>query len=94
MTADSYDAWAETGTRLEEPSEKDLFGLLSELDAQTNTFVTITAAPDSNRQAVVSRREDGSYQVERYDARQGWQEVRTESAATAIARDLTGWFAD
>jgi hypothetical protein len=93
VTADYYDARTEAGDGIEDPSEDALFELLMDLDQEVNTFVTVTTAQDGSRQAVISLREDGSYQVERHDTGPGWHEVRTETAAAAIARDLTVWLA-
>lgn len=91
-TAGSYYADAENGGHVDRPSADALAQLISGLDRQGNTFVTLM--PDSDDPvwyASVSLLADGVFEVERQDTGTGEHQVTTATDRQAIADDLTNW---
>lgn len=93
MAADYYNADAENGDHIADPSEDALFMLLQDLNSDGNAFVTINPANDSGWYASVSLLDDGSYEVECRDPDRHQHELTTETDITAIAKDLSIWLA-
>lgn len=94
MAADYYIADTENGDHLDDPSEDALFMLISDLNHDDNTFVTIQ--PDTEAPgwyASVSLLDDGSFEVERRDPGHREHELDTRTDPDRIAYDLTIWLA-
>jgi hypothetical protein len=94
MTAEYYYAETENGDRIDDPSEDALLMLIDELNHGDNTFVTVDPADDDPAWfAVVSLLEDGTYEVNRRDARYRIHDLTVETDPDDIAQDLTIWLA-
>lgn len=94
MAADYYSADTENGDHMDDPSEDGLFMLLSDLDEDGNTFLTITPADDDPTwYASVTLLPSGAYEIERNDPSHGDHDQRTGTSPNDIARDLTIWLA-
>jgi hypothetical protein len=94
VAADNYIADTENGDHLDDPSEDALFILISELNHDGNTFVTIQPDTDnSSWYASVSLLDDGAYVVEHRDPGHREHELGTRTDIDRIAHDLTIWLA-
>jgi hypothetical protein len=88
MAADYYDADAENGDHIADPSEDALVMLLQNLDPDGNTFITINPADDSGWYASVTLLDHGNYEVERRDPDRHQHDLNTGTDIAAIAKDL------
>ena len=87
-----YQARTEGGQAIDDPSEDDIFELITELADPDNTFVAIQQLVDDPPwRAVVTLLPGGGFEVEYRDRAGPEHRVITETSPDRIALDLIVW---